>query len=100
MGMSLHEPEQAKALYVIGGPRFLPLGGGHRARVSIRVSNRRDLDIKSESAQETHLAQHEDVISRWILAQQVRHPERATLGFHGPSLAGRSEERRVGKECR
>jgi hypothetical protein len=29
------------------------------------------------------------VISRWILAQQVRHPERATLGFHGPSLAGR-----------
>jgi len=82
MHVSQHEPEQTGAFYVIGGLRFFPLGGCHQARVSIRVSNRGDLNINAKLAQKAYLAQHENVIDRRILAQQVCDLELAATGFH------------------
>jgi hypothetical protein len=69
MHVNQREPEQAGAFHVICGPRFGLLGGSHQARISIRGSNRGDLDIKSELPQETHFAQHENVVDGRILTQ-------------------------------
>ena len=72
--MRQREMEPAGTLDVISGPRFLLLGGGHQGNVAIGVADRSDLDIESELAQRTHFTQHEYVIHRWVLAQQVGHP--------------------------
>ena len=49
------------------------------------------MNIKSKLAEQTHLAQHENVIDGGILTQQVSYPGRTVLGFHDPNLAARRQ---------